>query len=301
MKRKFLALSLCAVIGISAFALCACTPQIKNFEIFVTSSNTTQGGTAYGTGSYKEDSIVKLNAVPKNNNTFLAWVKNEDEIISYEKEYSFVASAKTEGKYTALFSTAEYDFAKLSTVSYGISSFKLENSDFSATITNFELSCNTIADLYKPLATFENADLKNDDDNDFESEIELKNKVFYFDKTYHFQLQINFQYTTDTGEIENEPLISKFTINFNDLFGQLAVTSGNTIRLFNEYKNINEKTVLTTELVLNKSTVDDSFSLNLNVKPLINSNYWDNSVGVIKYNVQQLSLSFCYPFSDLNK
>lgn len=292
MKRKFLALSLCAVIGLSTIVFGACDQKVETYEIEVTSSSEIQGGSAHGRGSYKENTTVILTAVPIKENGFLAWVKNDEEIVSYQKEYSFIANKATEGKYTALFASGDnFDFAELSSVSYGILSFKTKNDAYDATISKFELSYNVeAADLYKPLATFEDVDLANDDDNLFDDLIDFNNKVFYFDKTYHFKLEINFKYlNNDTGKIENEPIIEKFSVNFSDLFGENAITSENKKTFANEKY---ELTLTTTET--------GAFSLNLDVNPQNSNTYWDVSTATIDYNIQHLSLTFDYPLSTNN-
>lgn len=295
MKSKFLAISLCAVIGLSTFALFGCTPETKIYEIDVKSSNETQGGSVHGRGAYKSNSTVTLEAVPHQEDGFLAWVKDDEQIVSYDKEYSFIASKETAGKYTALFANSNYEFAKLSDIFFNISSFKMidefiDNS-YESKITSWTLEYNTITTLYKNLATMDTQNLE-DGDNEFDT-FSFDEKLFYLDKTYNFKLTINFQYTsTSNQQTVSEPLISIFSVNFADIF------KSDNKKTQDSGGKITTKYITTTHTLTLEEENSSKFTLNLDYNNLTKSStYWDTNNDIS----QQLTLVFDYPLTNITK
>lgn len=113
MKRK-IAILLMFLLLVCTPLLSACNEEIKDHNIFVTSSDI-RLGTVSGDGVYKTGKKVTLVANEKVENIFVAWVKN-NTIVSKEKEFSFYASTSNEGKYTAVFESPTSNFLKLEKV-----------------------------------------------------------------------------------------------------------------------------------------------------------------------------------------
>lgn len=105
-KRIFLILFV--ILLIFAPLLSACNHNEEEHLINVTSSNI-RLGSVEGYGTYKTDKKVVLKAISKNENRFVAWIK-DNNIVSTDSEFEFKASTKTEGKYIAVFYSNSSDY-----------------------------------------------------------------------------------------------------------------------------------------------------------------------------------------------
>lgn len=281
MKKAVLAACFCGVIGLMGLSLFGCTPIIKDHEIFLTSSDFNNAGTVSGYGTYKTGANVTIKAIPKAENGFLAWIKDES-IVSYDAEYSFTASSKTEGKYTALFATDRFEFARLTGVTYSVNSFTVPNQD--VTLNELSLTYNNISTLQKNLASYGEYILETNNNNTI-ADIEYEDKVLFINQSYTFNLTLSLSYTSiETGDLTStEPLTTKFTIDFSQIFSPNAQKDGNTTTFSsNDY----------TLTLINETTTSPVYYLTVEFKNLKQSdNYWDNTD---QNNQQLLTMSFVY-------
>ena len=281
MKKSVVALGLCFALGFGAFGLSACTPIISFHTINATSSNQIQGGTVEGYGNYKTNTTVTLKATPKTEGGFLAWTKNE-QIVSYEPTFSFVADKDTEGNYIALFATNEFEFARLQNVEYQLNSLTVPNS--SVMLLDWDLEYNTMSSLYHDLARMQDEPLSNNDNNFFDG-IEHQDKVLFSSKKYFFQLTLSLQYTNlETGDITTEPVSTKFFVDFADIFdNNVQIENGVTTYTCDEYT-----------LLLTPMTTDygKEYTFVVSVNNLKKSNSWDNTE--TNNNNQLLTMTFVY-------
>lgn len=280
MKKSFLATTVCGVLGVMALSLFGCTPIINNHAISATSSNLYSGGSVSGYGNYKTGTTVTLKASPLQENGFLAWIKDES-IVSYDAEYSFTASSSTEGKYIALFETPSFEFARLANVAYNLNSFSVNDTEVE--LVDWTLTYNTIATLQKDFARMQAQTLSTNDNNVF-LEIPHEDKVLFTNKNYTFVLTLMLQYTNlTTGAVSTEPLSTKFSIDFSNIFSSSAETLGKTTTF--EFENGK----LTLE---NQSTTSPQYTFTVEYTGLKKSNFWDNSNP--ENNSQSLNLTFVY-------
>ena len=128
MKSKFLyVISVFLVVMASVFMYgCNEEPQFFDVSVNVWYSNY---GTAYGSGTFEENTTCTIYATEKQNSTFLAWMHN-NVIVSYESTYSFAVTNQTRGTYTAIFTSPSMDLVtpKTATVNNTITSSYTINS-----------------------------------------------------------------------------------------------------------------------------------------------------------------------------
>ena len=274
MKKRFLALTFCGILGLSGLCFAGCNEESSYHSILATSSDATNGGSVSGSGrNFKTNSQVTLVATPKQEGGFLAWVKDEQQIVSYDQVYSFTANAETEGKYTALFETQKFEFARLVSVDYHLNSFSVPNTEVK--ILNWDLKYNTFGTLYQPLSSFENASLTVD--NPFQN-ITHEDKVFWAEKTYYFSLTIHMQYTNmSNGETTTEPLITTFAMDFS--------------KIFDGTKNSNTTTFTDQNYSLQLIESANSYTFLTTFTNLKTSLLWDTNP---ENNRQVLNLTFVY-------
>ena len=107
MKKKFSIFGVLAVILCSCFLFFGCGPEPTKYNVKATIWYASYGSVE-GSGTYEEDSTCTLVAKPKQNSTFLAWMKN-NVVVSYESSYSFKVSNETSGDYVAIFTLPSLD------------------------------------------------------------------------------------------------------------------------------------------------------------------------------------------------
>ncbi len=111
-KLKILAsILLCLVLSIF---MCGCNEEPLFFDVSVNVWYSNYG-TAYGNGTYEENSTCTIYATEKQNATFLAWMHN-NVIVSYDSTYSFTVNNTTRGTYTAIFTSPVMDLATPKTI-----------------------------------------------------------------------------------------------------------------------------------------------------------------------------------------
>lgn len=294
MKKKLLSLILCFLVGASTFLFSACDDDSSYHSILATSSNAINCGDAVGSGNYKTNSMVVLTATPKNDNTFLAWTKN-DLVVSSDAEYSFIASASTAGKYIALFSTSTFDYVLLNGVSYDLMNLTLNNENLTATeIVSWKLKSNTVSTLYKNLASFENQEISNI--GSFSSEnVDFENKVFFSHLPYFFTLTMVIKYTNnDTQLTSTEQVTTDFMIDLSTLLGTNAVVDGSTTT-YEGTRTVTSGTdnTIVTDYNLTLTSSASSFELTAEYHSLSALSSWATDGG---NSQQKLTLSFSYPF-----
>lgn len=294
MKRKLFSLLLCFLVGISTFAFSACDDDISYHSILVTSSNAINCGDVTGSGNYKTNSTVTLTATPKNDNTFLAWTKN-DLVVSYDATFTFVASSATEGKYIALFSTSTFDYVLLNGVSYDLMNLTLDNPNLYATeVVSWRLKSNTVSTLYKNLASFENQEISNI--GSFSSEnVDFENKIFFSHKQYFFTLTMVIEYTNNKTQLTTtEQITTDFMIDLSTLLDEDAVVDGDTTTYEATRTETNGTTTTTvTDYDLTLIGSGNSFELTAQYYSFSSSSSWTTDSG---NSQQKLILSFVYPF-----
>ena len=128
MKSKLKILTsilLCLVMSVFMYG-CNEEPQYFDVSVNVWYSNY---GTAYGSGTFEENTTCTIYATEKQNSTFLAWMHN-NVIVSYESTYSFTVTNQTRGTYTAIFTSPSMDLVtpKTATVNNTITSSYTINS-----------------------------------------------------------------------------------------------------------------------------------------------------------------------------
>ena len=114
MKSKFLYIC-CAVfcIMMSAF-LFACNEEPQYFDVSVNVWYFNYG-TAYGGGTFEENTTCTIYATEKQDSKFMAWM-HDDVIVSYEPTYSFTVTNKTRGIYTAIFTLPNMELVTPKTI-----------------------------------------------------------------------------------------------------------------------------------------------------------------------------------------
>lgn len=106
--KKYLKFVLCTIlVAFVCPLLLACNekPQSYSVNVNVWYSNY---GFASGSDTYEEGEECSIVATPKNNSSFMAWMK-ENVIVSYESEYNFTVNADTSGTYTAIFTCPDLE------------------------------------------------------------------------------------------------------------------------------------------------------------------------------------------------
>lgn len=72
-------------------------------------------GTVYGTGAYDENSTVEITAQPKDNYSFVAWMRN-NIVVSYDANYRFEVTKESAGTYVAIFTCPDLELVTLTDV-----------------------------------------------------------------------------------------------------------------------------------------------------------------------------------------
>ena len=129
MKKRFGVFSLVAIILCSCFMFFGCGKEPNKYNVRATVWYANYGSVE-GSGTYEEDSTCTLVASPKQNSTFLAWMK-DNLVVSYDKEYSFKVSNETSGNYVAIFTLPSLDLVTPKSVGFkttlsNITSYNLE-------------------------------------------------------------------------------------------------------------------------------------------------------------------------------
>lgn len=153
MKKRFGAILTCVMALCCAVLLFGCD-EVRDHRITATSWDIACG-TVSGYGTYKTNYEVTLRATPKTDqNAFIAWIK-DDEIVSYDAEFTFIASAETEGKYIAIFNGPDLELIALNNVqlSFGNVTTGTESSQVLTSISNARLAYGESASLLKTIAT----------------------------------------------------------------------------------------------------------------------------------------------------
>jgi len=277
MKKKISTLLFCFLMIFSAIGFSGCGETDLPLNILATSSNT-QKGTVSGSGFYKADYTVTLSANPKNNQSFICWVK-DNVVVSNEQNFIFVASTSTEGKYTALFSTENLEYFMLNGISYNISGLEITNTDlYLSKIIDFKVKMSEAPSLYTDLAKIENEDVSNTG-NFSSNNFEFTKKILYLSKTYYFSVVLKVQYTNlttlATSTAETSTL---FSINFANLFS--GTVSGNTTTIENE------------NYTLTQTLDDGAYSIIVDYTGLSELANWNED------STQSLLMTFAYPFVD---
>lgn len=279
MKKRILAVAFCGILGLSGLCFAGCNKEISTHNILAISSNQLMG-TVAGSANYKTNQTVTLTATPKTENGFLAWVKGED-IVSYDSVFTFEASAETEGTYTALFETENFEFGKLLSVNYQLNSFMINNTD--VVLADFNLKYNTVGTLYQNLAHTGNLPIYANDNNPV-PDIPHEDKVFRANQTYYFSLTLSFQYTDKTtGIITTEPLTTTFAINFEDVFS--GTTDGNATTFTNE------------NCTLNLQKTDSTYTFSVTYTNLKASNFWANDNPGNNQQILNMTFTYANPLS----
>lgn len=177
-KSKIFAIAIfCALCSL---LLCGCNETIIDHKISVTSSNI-RYGTINGDGFYKTNQEVSITAQPNDGHSFVCWVKN-DEIISTELQYKFVASKSTEGKYIAIFDGDQMQAQKLSSIT--LSANFAENSE------DLEYQFSDITVLHSNKSILADQAIYTLTDTLSETISLQYNKVFWLDNQSYFTIAI---------------------------------------------------------------------------------------------------------------
>ncbi len=115
MKSKFLYVVSIFLVVMASIFMYGCNEQPKYYDVSVNVWYPNYG-TAYGNGTFEENTTCTISATEKTNSTFLAWMHN-NVIVSYESTYSFEVTSQTRGTYTAIFSLPSMDLVTPTTIS----------------------------------------------------------------------------------------------------------------------------------------------------------------------------------------
>jgi hypothetical protein len=274
-----MSLILSLLVGTSSifFASCACSAQIEDHSIITTSSNIQKGTVSIG-GIYKTNDTVTLSALAKNGYQFISWIKG-DLIVSYESEFSFIASRETEGKYTALFTTDELEFFMIKEISYDIAGLEMSDDESSLNKVNFiEIESGTTSGLYQLLGNFDGA-IADNTGNFSTKDFSLQEKIFYLDKEYHFVADFEYEYINNlTSTKDKNSLNAKFSIDFKNLNN--GEVNGNT------------KTYTGTNYTITQTNESESvYEINVTYTKLAKPTGWNDE------SIHSLNIKFSYPFN----
>lgn len=137
MKKK-LSVLLVAIFVLPLLSLLGCQKP-SSYQISVISNCETSGfpelnGSQVCEGTFEEGTTVELSAISKENNTFIAWVRQGTRLVEDGQDYkiqntkaegsdqilksvlTFTVGEKTEGSYMAMFSDNNMTYAKLSSI-----------------------------------------------------------------------------------------------------------------------------------------------------------------------------------------
>ena len=276
-KIRFFALVLASVFLTLLFG--GCTEVIADHKISVTSSNI-QNGIVTGDGTYKTKQEVTLTATPKNNHSFVAWIRNE-LIVSYDMTYTFIASNDTDGKYTALFTTDTLDYFMLKKVQYNISGLTLNDEAWTLThISELNITCGLTSGIYQELVSGKNIEMPNTG-NLAAEEFDIIDKIFYMNKAYYFNIKTTYKYDIN----KNETLTNESKLLESDVFVDFSnLVSSPEINGVKNYANDDYR--------LTQTKTDNAYKVQLDFLDMNFSEDWDDE------SSQLLTLFFEYPFDN---
>lgn len=116
MKNKKYFLFAVLLMFTMCFSLFGCGPAPDRYNIVVNVWYSNYG-TTYGGGTYDEGTTITINATPKQDSKFIAWMK-ENVVVSRDMDYSFKVNAETTGTYTAIFSCPELELVTLKNITF---------------------------------------------------------------------------------------------------------------------------------------------------------------------------------------
>ena len=219
--RKSLKLFLLMICLIPLALLSAC--GITQYYTISTISSSLDFGTANGgsLSAMAEGTEVTLTASEKKpeTNPFVCWIKDNSQIVSFDKSYSMTYSANTNGKYTALFQESLNTINKTRYVT--ISNVEITNVDSGNLKINYAYSSNTQNKILLEDLTIENGTTTTE-----------KKNLLYFgtDNEIKFNLYA-------TLSITNGSAVTTTTISFDeilvDYYNNLAGT-GNYVTFDDE-------------------------------------------------------------------
>ena len=188
MKSKFLYIC-CAVfcIMMSAF-LFACNEEPQYFDVSVNVWYFNYG-TAYGGGTFEENTTCTIYATEKQDSKFMAWM-HDDVIVSYEPTYSFTVTNKTRGIYTAIFTLPNMELVTPKTITLNNGT----TSDFTINSINLTLK---MGSSFSSLHELVNADAVQNNQFSVTEPVMALNK----NNTMYCEVTLKFTYETI---IENE-------------------------------------------------------------------------------------------------
>lgn len=284
MRKRLLSLMLAFMVSFACASFAGCDEVIEYHEILATSSNLSKAGVTSGSGNYTTNSEVTLVAIPKLDHEFIAWTK-DNLVISYQPTYTFKANSETEGKYIALFSTNELEFAMLDNIEYEINDILHKNENITPSkIISWDLKCNEISALYKDLATFEDITIPTSYSYLNDNIAPIK-KVFFMDRTYFFTISITFEYNnSEISSTLTETITTNFSIDFSNLTSSSATINGTSATFSCESYKIEQY-----------ADNENNYFVDTSVYCLSKSTNWSEDT---KYNTQSLKLHFTYPFTD---
>lgn len=279
MKKKIIACLLTCCCLFSVVGLAGCSQDITSHNIWVTSSNL-QNGTVSGDGVYKDGEMATLRATPLGDNQFIAWAKN-DIIVSKSQTYTFKVTSgmNKEEKYTALFSTETLDYMVLKSGQFEVNEAVTGDEFTLSSLKSASLAVSSTSALYSDILNTKDVAVSSLGTL-FANQFDLKEKIFYLNKTYYFTFNANFEYVHSDGiQTKTEPIETKYyIINFNDL--ENGVIEDNVTTFSN-----NDVTLKLTQTV-------DSNTLEIQFKNINNASSWGENAS------QNFYITLKYPFEE---
>lgn len=200
MKNKKCLVLAILMIFTMCFSLFGCGPAPDRYKVNVNVWYSNYG-TTYGGGTFDEGSTVTINATPKQNSKFIAWMK-ENIVVSREQNYSFKINKATTGTYTAIFSCPELELATVKGINF---TDEYEEDSLEFAVLNAEF---LIGGTFKTLETAYKTDIDNATD------FEITDIVYALNCREKIPAKVILTYTTTTviDEEETEVILTSETL-----------------------------------------------------------------------------------------
>ena len=203
MKNKKCLLLAVLMIFTMCFSLFGCGPAPDRYKVNVNVWYSNYG-TTYGGGTYDEGTTVTINATPKQDSKFIAWMK-ENIVVSRDQNYSFKIDATTTGTYTAIFSCPELELVTVKGINF-TDEYDEDSVEFAVLNAEF-----MIGGTFKTLQTAVKTDIDNATD------FEVTDIVYALNCREKIPAKVILTYTTTTFIDEEEVEVILTTETLLDL------------------------------------------------------------------------------------
>ena len=218
MRKKICYILVFLLVLCSSIFFSACNEDANEYNINVNVWYANYG-TVYGNGTYKEKTEVEIKAVPNNNYSFIAWMKN-NIIVSYEADYKFEVNKESAGTYVAIFTCPDLELVTLKNVEL------VQTYTTQTTITNIELNVSIGQDydtLTKILTTSTDSNTSFDI-TDYVTALNYREKIVA-------QVDLIYTLTTVVDEKETELKTTKTTLIEINLDGETLSSKDFTLKI----------------------------------------------------------------------